>query len=58
MAAREFIGSFRLYQDRDVAITLDCYGPDGVTPLVLQSADDVEARLWLSSTAERGPRRD
>ena len=51
MAAREFIGSFRLYQDRDVSITLDCYGPDGTTPLVLQSADDVEARLWLTDGA-------
>lgn len=51
MAAREFIGSFRIYQDRDVAITLDCFGPDGVTPLVLQSDDDVEARLWITDGA-------
>ncbi len=51
MAGKEFVGSFRIYQDRDVAITFDCFGPDGSTPLVLQSADDVEARLWLTDGA-------
>ncbi len=46
MAAKEFVGQFTLYQERDCYATFDCYGPDGVTPLVLESADAVEARLW------------
>lgn len=46
MAAKEFVGQFLLYQNRDCYATFDCYGPDGVTPLQLQSADEVEARLW------------
>ena len=44
--ARFNIGNFDLYAGRTTDVTLDLYGPDAETPLVLQSGDDVEARLW------------
>ncbi len=49
--AREFIGTFTLYYGRNSTITLDLYGPDGATPLVIESADALEARLWLTDGA-------
>lgn len=44
--ARFNIGAFDLYVGRTTDVTFDLYGPDAETPLVLQVADDVEARLW------------
>lgn len=44
--ARFNIGSFPLYVGRTTDVTLDLYGPDGETPLVLSVSDVVEARLW------------
>lgn len=49
--AREFIGTFNLFYGRNSSIVLDLYGPDGTTPLVIESGDALEARLWLTDGA-------
>ena len=49
--ARDFIGTFNLFYGRNSQITLDLYGPDGETPLVIESADALEARLWRTDGA-------
>ena len=49
--ARDFIGAFNLYYGRNSSIVLDLYGPDGTTPLVIEAADALEARLWLTDAA-------
>lgn len=49
--AREFIGTFNLFFGRNTSVTFDLYGPDGTTPLVIEAADALEARLWLTDGA-------
>lgn len=44
--ARFNIGPFELFVGRTTDVTLDLYGPDAETPLVIATADGVEARLW------------
>ena len=48
---KAYIGAFRIYQDRDVAVVIDCHEEDGNGELVLESADAVEARLWITDGA-------
>lgn len=46
-----FIGTFYIHQSRATPVNIKCYAEDRRAPLVLQAADDVEARFWITAGA-------
>lgn len=51
MAGSHYIGTFRISQSRFEPVNIKCWAEDRTTPLVLQSADDLEARFWITAGA-------